>query len=104
MIRALGLGVLLLMACPSQGRLQRITALTPYGQELFARYKQFMTEGQIDQFLVLGTDLAKKEFIDGLKIEQMLEQFPKPIQEAIWGQQVMLGMTRPAVLLSWGGP
>jgi hypothetical protein len=84
--------------------LERTQALSPEARTEFARYKQFMTEGQIDHYLELPTDLARKELVDGLKIDDMLSQFPKPVQDAIWAQRVMLGMNKAAVLLSWGGP
>jgi hypothetical protein len=96
--------IILCLACASSRRAERTAALTPEAREQFARYRQFMTESQVDRFLEQPTDIARKDFIDGLKIDDMLSQFPKPIQDAIWAQRVMLGMTKPAVLLSWGGP
>jgi hypothetical protein len=95
---------LAVIACASTGRAERIAKLSPESSTLFARYKQFMTERQQDQFLEAQTDLERKQQVDGLKIDDMLSQFPKPVQDAIWAQQVQLGMSRAAVLLSWGGP
>jgi hypothetical protein len=104
MTRRLAFVVIACLACASSRRLERTQALTPEMQELFARYRQFMTEGQMDRFLELPTDTARKQFVDDLKIDDLLSQFPKPVQDAIWAQRVTLGMTKPAVLLSWGGP
>lgn len=93
-----------LLACASTGRAERIAKLSPESSQLYARYRQFMTEKQGDLFLEAQTDLERKQQIDDLKIDEMLSQFPKPVQDAIWGQQITMGMSRAAVLLSWGGP
>lgn len=104
MTRRFAFVVLACLACASSRRLERTQALTPEMRELYARYRQFMTETQADRFLGLPTDSARKQFVEDLKVDDMLSQFPKPVQDAIWAQRVMLGMTKPAVLLSWGGP
>lgn len=106
MIRLLAalLSSVVLLACASTGRAERIARLSPESSQLYARYRQFMTEQQGDRFLEAQTDLERKQQIDELKIDEMLSQFPQPVQDAIWGQQVTMGMSRQAVLLSWGGP
>lgn len=98
------LSSVVLLACASTGRAERIAKLSPESSQLYARYRQFMTEQQADRFLEAQTDLERKQQIDGLKIDEMLSQFPQPVQDAIWAQQIQLGMSRQAVLLSWGGP
>src|SRR4051812_33238853 len=102
MTRRLVLVVLACLACASSRRLERTQSLTPEMRELFARYRQFMTETQVDRFLGMPTDTARKQLVDDLKIDDMLSQFARPVQDAIWAQRVMLGMNKPAVLLSWG--
>jgi hypothetical protein len=91
-------------ACASTGRAERIAKLSPEASELFSRNRQFMTERQIEQFLEAPTDLARSQLVEALKIDEMLAQFPKPTQDAIKAQRVTLGMSKAAVLLSWGGP
>lgn len=104
MKRVLGFLLLAVIACATTGRAERIAKLSPQSSQLFAKYKQFMTERQIEQFFEAQTDLEQKQLIESLKIDEMLSQFPKPVQDAIWAQSVMLGMNHAAVLLSWGSP
>ena len=96
--------ILAVTACASTGRAERIAKLSPEAAQQYARYNQFMTERQRDVYLEAQTDLERTSQIEGLKIEEMLSQFPKPVQDAIWAQSIMLGMNHAAVLLSWGGP
>jgi hypothetical protein len=88
----------------AMGRAERIAKLSPDSSQQFAKYKQFMTEGQQQRYLEAPTDLERTQMVEGLKIDDMLSQFPKPVQDMIWAQQVSLGMNKAAVLLSWGGP
>lgn len=93
------------LACAcATGRLERISKLSPESNALLAKNQQFMTDRQIELFLDAQTDLERQQLVDGLKIDDMLSQFPKPIQDAIWAQSIMLGMSPAAVLLSWGSP
>ncbi|MBL8954082.1 MAG: hypothetical protein JNK82_25120 [Myxococcaceae bacterium] len=104
MRRGLLLVALVLAACATTGQAERIAALSPYASELYARYAQFMTEAQRDTFLRAASDAERHAQVEGLKIDEMLADFPKPVQEAIWAQQILPGMSPAAVLLSWGSP
>lgn len=95
---------LAVFSCASTGRAERIAKLSPEASQLYARYNQFMTERQRDLFLEAQTDLERQAQVDGLKIDEMLSQFPPPVQDAIRAQSIMLGMNHAAVLLSWGSP
>ena len=90
-------------ACAAD-RAERISKLSSESSMQFAKYKQFMTEGQIQRYLEAPTDLERTQMVEALKIDDMLSQFPKPVQDAIWAQTIQLGMSKAAVLLSWGGP
>ncbi len=90
--------------CAGRGGLERTNALPPESRQLFEQYKQFMTELQVDRFLDLTSDDARKQFITDLKVQDLLSQFPPVVQQAIWDQKILLGMNKAAVLLSWGSP
>lgn len=90
-------------ACANQ-RAEREHLLSPQSQQLLGRYRQFMTQLQIDQFLELADDAGREQYCDGLRINERLAGYSKPIQDAIWSQLVISGMDKPAVLLSWGVP
>ncbi|MFZ5472002.1 MAG: hypothetical protein ACOZIN_21445 [Myxococcota bacterium] len=94
----------LLLACVAHRRLEQVQALSDEGKELYSKYRQFMTEGQQDQFLDLPSDEERGQFIAALKIEERLARYPRYIQEAIWSQEVVPGMDREAVLLTWSTP
>ncbi len=96
--------MLVVLACAHTGQAERIAKLSPESAQLYAKYKQFMTERQQELFLDAKTDLERQQLVAGLKIDEMLSQYPQPVQDAIWAQEVTLGMSRAAVLLSWGGP
>lgn len=93
-----------LWACVGHHRLAHVQNLSPEARELFARYRQFMTEGQQDQFLTLPSDDDRKAFVADLHVEERLSRYPEHVQKAIWSQEVVPGMDRAAVLLSWGTP
>ena len=73
-------------------------------KELFSKYKQFMTEGQQDEFLALPDYDQQKAYVANLHVEDRLAKYPDYIQKAIWSQDVVPGMDRAAVLLTWGTP
>ncbi len=101
LVVALSLAV---VACAGAGRAERIAKLSPEARGQYASYGHFMTERQRDLYLEAQTDAERQQQIDALKIDDMLSQFPKPVQDAIWAQTIMLGMNTAAVLLSWGTP
>ncbi len=70
----------------------------------FARYRQFMTARQQERFLLLETQDARDAAIEAMHVEERLAEFPAHVQEAIWNQQVVPGMSPRAVILSWGSP
>lgn len=92
------------VACVGHQRLAHVQNLSEEGRELFARYRQFMTEGQQDQFLALPGDEERKAFVEALHVEERLSRYPEHVRTAIWNQEVVPGMDRAAVLLSWGTP
>ncbi len=96
--------LLLLPACAGQQRLTAVQALSEQGRDLYSRYRQFLTEDQQDAFLALPTDEARQVYIDKLEIDARLSRYPRRIQDAIWAQEVVTGMDREAVLLTWGKP
>lgn len=91
-------------ACAGQQRLERVQRLTDDGKALFSRYKQFMTEGQQDEFLACESFEQQKAWVAGLHVEERLAKYPEYIRTAIWSQDVVPGMDRAAVLLSWSTP
>ena len=92
------------IACATSGQAERIAKLSEESRGLYAKNQQFMTPSQQERFLDAQTDLERQQLVDSLKIDEMLSQFPPPIQDAIRAQSIMLGMERAAVLLSWGSP
>ena len=94
---------LLASACANQ-RAEREALLSPQSQQLLGQYRQFMTQRQLDEFLAWEDDAAREQYVKGLRVEERLAGYPKPIQDAIWAKNVVLGMDKPAVLLSWGPP
>ena len=94
---------LFVSACVNQ-RAEREALLTPQSQLLLGKYRQFMTTRQLDEFLAWDDDGARETYVKGLRVEERLAGYPKPIQDAIWKKDVVLGMDKPAVFLSWGVP
>ena len=94
---------LLASACANH-RAEREALLSPQSQVLLGKYRQFMTQRQLDEFLAWDEDAARETYVKGLRVEERLAGYPKPIQDAIWRQDVVLGMDKPAVFLSWGVP
>lgn len=95
---------LLASACASQQRAEREALLSPQSQELLAKYRQFMTQRQVDEFMRWEDDAARELYVKNLRVDELLAGYSKPIQEAIWKKDVIMGMDKAAVLLSWGTP
>lgn len=70
----------------------------------FARYRQFMTNRQQQRFLTLSTQEERDAFVGSMRVEERLSLFPPHVQAAIWAREVAPGMTKEAVMLSWGPP
>lgn len=104
MARLAALLMALPLACTGHHRLEAVQRLSDDGKELYGRYKQFMTEGQQDEFLALSSDEDRRQWLATLKIEERLARYPQFIQDAIWSQEVVPGMDREAVLLTWSVP
>ena len=85
-------------------RAEREALLSPESQELLGKYRQFMTQRQLDEFMRWDTDGARAEYVKGLRVEERLAGYTKPIQDAIWAKDIVVGMDKPAVFLSWGVP
>ncbi len=90
-------------ACANQ-RAEREALLSPQSQQLLGKYRQFMTQRQLDEFLAWDNDGAREQYVKALKVDDRLAAYPKPIQDAIWAKDIVLGMDKPAVFLSWGVP
>ena len=95
---------LLASACATNQRAEREALLNPEAQLLLGKYRQFMTTRQVDEFLAWEDDAAREQYVKGLRVEERLAGYSQPTQDAIWSRQVILGMDKPAVLLSWGVP
>ena len=108
MNRALNIALLVVVfagiGCAGSHRLELVQRMNDDEKEMFSKYKQFMTEGQEDDFLALPTLDEKKAYIAALKIEERVAKYPKFVQDAIWSQEVVPGMDREAVLLTWSIP
>ncbi len=94
---------LLASACANQ-RAEREALLSPQSQQLLGKYRQFMTQRQVDEYLGWDSDEAREKYVEGLRVDERLAGYPKPVQDAIWRRDVILGMDKPAVLLSLGAP
>lgn len=96
---------LFLFACATGGgRLAMYRALSPDAQQMYDKYHQFMTESQKERYLALPGDQDRRTFVHDLHIEERLAKYPKYVQEAIWSRQVVAGMDKAAVFLTWGQP
>lgn len=105
-MRAFALMLALVLAgCAHENqRLVQLQALDEGSKELLSKYRQFLTELQLDAFLAKHDTQARADYLSSLKIEERIAQYPKPVQDAIWGQQIIPGMDKPAVLVTWGSP
>ncbi|MGC4114291.1 MAG: hypothetical protein QM765_06680 [Myxococcales bacterium] len=79
-------------------------ALSEPAKSDYDKYRQFLTESQQDKYLALPNDQERAQFFADLHIEERLARFPKYVQTAIWDRDVVPGMDKEAVLLSWGKP
>ena len=94
---------LFVSACVSQ-RAEREALLAPGSIDQLNKYRQFMTQRQVDEYLAFDNDIARTEYVTALRVDERLANYPRPIQDAIWAKDVISGMDKPAVLLSWGTP
>ncbi len=101
---ALASVLLLSVACAGHHRLEAVQRLSDDEKALLGKYKQFMTEGQQDTFLALPSATERQAFVSNLKVEERLARYPAYVREAIWAQEVVPGMDREAVLLTWSTP
>ena len=104
MKRALVAIVCLLASACANVRAEKEALLPPGSQAQLEKYRQFMTQRQVDEFLALADDVARTEYVNGLRVDERLAGYSRPIQDAIWAKDVLKGMDKPAVLLSWGTP
>ena len=63
-----------------------------------------MTDRQQERFLVLSDSDERARFVEDLHIPDRLAKFPVYIRDAILAQKIVPGMSKEAVLLSWGKP
>ncbi|MHB8872366.1 MAG: hypothetical protein ACYC8T_01645 [Myxococcaceae bacterium] len=99
-----GLALLLCAGCVGHDRLARVQLLSDDEKELYGKYKQFMTEGQQEEFLAAPTPTEREEYIRALRVEERLAHYPAYVQDAIWKQDIVPGMDAAAVLLTWSVP
>jgi hypothetical protein len=85
-------------------RLEAFRALSDEGKELYSKYRQFLSEPQQDELLALPSDDERRSYVAALKIDERIARYPQHVQDAIWAQELVAGMDRGAVLLSWGTP
>jgi hypothetical protein len=95
---------LFVSACATSQRAEREAALPEGSRQQLDKFRQFMTTRQVEEYLALTDDVARTEYVGGLRIDERLAGYSRPIQDAIWAKDVIKGMDKPAVLLSWGTP
>lgn len=103
-VAAVAAALLLLGCAHDNARLQALQKLDEPSKDLLSKYRQFLTPLQIDRYLSKATFEERSAFIASLKIEERIAHYPKAIQEAIWGMEIIAGMDKPAVLMTWGSP
>jgi hypothetical protein len=103
-LAALVLAAFPLACTATPSRLSRYRAMSPESQAAYDKYNQFLTESQQEKYLSLPTDRERQEMLAGLHIEERLAKYPQYIQDAIWSREVVPGMDKAAVLLTWGQP
>ena len=100
-----GLSLVLLLGCASgPTRLERYRALPQPSKDAYDKYHQFLTESGQERYLAAPTEEARAKIIADLHIEERLARYPEYVQRAIWSQEVVAGMDKEAVLLTWGRP
>ncbi len=104
MLRGVVIACVLAAGCFGHRRLEQVQSLSPESKELYSKYKQFMTELQQDEFLSLPSHEERVRYVEALEVEERLARYPKFIQDAIWSQEVVPGMDKEAVLLTFGTP
>lgn len=74
-------------------------------RELYYKFKPYMaSDGQRIRFLQTDSYEAKMEWLKYYKINTEVEGYPPQIQNLIDASDICLGMTREAVIASWGEP
>ncbi|MGI5862797.1 MAG: hypothetical protein ACOX6T_12165 [Myxococcales bacterium] len=102
-LAALALGAAL--GCVSgPNRLELYRALSQPAKDAYDKYHQFMTEPRQEAYLTAKSDEERQRMIADLHVEERLARYPDYIQKAIWSQEVVAGMDKEAVLLTWGRP
>jgi hypothetical protein len=96
--------LLVAAACVGPSRHARLSHLSEENRDLYAKYHQFMTERQQDRFLEAPDDAARRGVVEELHVEERLGHYPRYIQDAIWKEEVVVGMDHEAVILAWGAP
>jgi hypothetical protein len=94
-----------LAACTTVEPLElRIARLSPGAREELDRSRQFMTDNQIERYLAESDDDARQRYLDSLKIDDRLADYPEHVRHAIVDRRVVAGMDWQAVYLTWGKP
>lgn len=82
----------------------REASLSDESRATLAKYRQFMTQRQVEHFLAYQDDALRKQYLASLQIDEGLERYPPNIRAAIWNKEIVMGMDKGAVLLSRGTP
>jgi hypothetical protein len=102
--KLLALAAIGLLGCAAVQVDEREALLSSDARLLLEKYRQFMTRRQVDTFLAYTDEAHRAQYVASLRVEERLAAYPKPVADAIWARDVVVGMDRPAVLLSWGTP
>lgn len=107
-MRAFALAGALALALAScahdNARLEALQKLDVPSRDLLSKYRQFLTPLQIDRYLAKENFEQRDAFIKSLKIEERIAHYPPAVQHAIWNMEIIAGMDKPAVLMTWGSP
>jgi hypothetical protein len=85
-------------------RLEALQKLDVPSKDLLSKYRQFLTPLQIDRYLAKEDFEKRDTYIKSLKIEERIAHYPPAVQQAIWNMDIIAGMDKPAVLMTWGSP
>jgi hypothetical protein len=105
-LRAFALAAALALAscAHDNARLEALQKLDVPSKDLLSKYRQFLTPLQIDRFLGKEDFEKRDAYLKSLKIEERIAHYPPAVQQAIWNMDIIAGMDKPAVLMTWGSP
>jgi len=101
---ALLAGLIVVGCATGPNRLELYRGMSQPSRDAYDKYHQFMSEALQERYLAPHSDEERARMVAELHIEERLARYPEYVQRAIWSQDVVAGMDREAVLLSWGRP